>query len=165
MTEEEIQAKIEQERKWDSSPEGISYRLCVFGVSSVEDRYYEGLIVRVLHKLPEEVRDFILDGPVSFILAMARGTVHRMTFFLPSGKDRIERDFIVLRFDRSDSDDSTMMTTIAHEIAHVYLGHTDESKCHGGAKVEQATDDLIESWGFPRAYESYDQFHGSIHSF
>ena len=43
---------------------------------------------------------------------------------------------------------------IAHEIAHVFLGHTGTRGDVG--KKEKDADDLIVIWGFNRIYQSYD---------
>lgn len=55
-----------------------------------------------------------------------------------------------------DKTDQKKMTTIAHEIAHVLLGHADVATMKSISEEREA-DDLCEKWGFGRAYESYEQ--------
>lgn len=59
---------------------------------------------------------------------------------------------IILNFSEMEKDrlsESRMMDTIAHEIAHFVLGHL----IAGGAEQEREADNLIEKWGFRRAYK------------
>ena len=102
------------------------------------------LIVQVLARLPEDVRDDVLENVV-FVHTLAQGVMAGW------GGDR-PGTFIILNFKGMRSDKSKM-TTIAHEIAHYRLGQVE-----GGLDNERTADDLCEEWGFDRAYRSYRRF-------
>ena len=46
-------------------------------------------------------------------------------------------------------DEEDKKSIVAHEVAHFILGH---HKTGGGPEKEREADDLIEKWGFKRAY-------------
>ncbi len=177
MDEKELKKEIEERQRkyeeWENSIEGILYGIGgMLGGSTSASERDEYLIAKVLQQIPKDVRGYII-GNVIFILAGDQdGIIHRLRFQIDEnrikeeritqkGKDDIimryiEQDFIILTFTPKMSDEYKMII-IAHEIAHTYLNHTDIN-CHGGEQYERAADDLIESWGFPRAYKSYDFF-------
>jgi predicted SprT family Zn-dependent metalloprotease len=49
--------------------------------------------------------------------------------------------------------DSKIQDYIAHEIAHAFLKHNSGPS---NPNKEKEADDLIESWGFKRAYRTYE---------
>lgn len=158
-----MKTRTEMIEEWNHSLEGIRYRLGgVYGGTTLKDDQDEELICLVLQKLPEDVRDTVLVSPVTFILAANQyGTVFRMRFHPPPGQDYLDHDFILLTLRGSKK---SKMTTIAHEIAHFYLQRNNEYgpgssvSGEGAVDCERVADDLIETWGFDRAYDSYKQF-------
>ncbi len=177
MDEKEWKKKSEERQRkyeeWENSIEGILYRIGgMMGGATTDSEHDEYLIAKALQRIPKEVSDYIIDN-VQFILAGSQsGIIHRLRFILnddrikeeripQKGKDDIimrydEQDFIILTFTQEMIDEYKTVT-IAHEIAHTYLNHGDTDHS-GGEPDEKASDDLIEIWGFSRAYKSYDFF-------
>ena len=58
--------------------------------------------------------------------------------------------------EKDELDEEEMRITVAHDIAHFILGH--HKNGGGGPEKEKEADDLIEKWGFKRAYQSYERF-------
>ena len=153
--------------------EEIHYQqdLITYGIS---DRTI-GIITSVLCCLPKKIRDYILYNDVPFyeIEKMDKGLccpfyfqINYHTKDLIGDKHefselRYGMPFIILNLSGCKSDIERFIT-IAHEIAHTYLGHWHKEKS-GIAKsmkeniflFEKQADDLIEKWGFNRAYKSY----------
>jgi len=128
------------------------YDLFVCGVTTASDQKNAILIGKTLLKLPKKVREKVLDAVCFIITGDAEGTVFK--FHLPVEKTF---SFILLNFTlMKEKIEDEKMRTVAHEIAHFILGHGIDSK--GGKKAEKTADDLIEKWGFKRAYQSYGRF-------
>ena len=51
--------------------------------------------------------------------------------------------------------DERFVNNIAHEVAHIILGHH-EQLYGSNSKTEKAADDLAERWGFKRQYTAHD---------
>lgn len=177
MDEKEWKKKIKERQKkheeWESSIEGILYSIgSMLGGVLAQSEHDEYLIAKVLQQVPKDIRGYIIENVIFILAGDQSGIIHRLRFNLDDervkeeripqkGKDDIimryiEQDFIILTFTPEMSDEYKTVT-IAHEIAHTYLNHGDVN-CSGGEKHERAADDLIESWGFSRAYKSYDSF-------
>jgi hypothetical protein len=168
----------EELEKEYNSIEGILYRLDTFGDATTSDVKDKIVIAETLQELPKEVREKVLDE-VLFIIMRALGTTRKLV--LPcriSEKDIEEKrigktgiiggcleipiivlNFSVMRKPSTFEGNSKeyRKSIIAHEIAHFILGHHVEDD----PKKERKADDLIEEWGFKRAYKSYEQFEGS----
>jgi len=160
-------------KEWGSSIEGILYNLSVFGAETTVDEADKILIAKTLQKIPEEVREKVLND-ATFILAHGvRGTVfevHLTPLFITklrkeidlSNKDRlvklsdienldVKMAFILLNFSAMENEpEDVKMSTIAHEIAHFILGH--HKPYTKKQKAEKEADDLIVKWGFKRVY-------------
>lgn len=143
MTEEERTRRIKEFHDWENSLEGIHYRTTIIHSSKDVGRENEsGLITKVLAKLPSDVRDDVI-GNVAFIIANCS---------FPFLNTLSKKILIILSF--GDQDDYDRANTVAHEIAHCRLEHLSGM---AGSEGEKEADDLCESWGFGRAYESYDE--------
>jgi hypothetical protein len=155
--------------KWVSSLKEILDNLSIFGAEAVEDEQYEVLIAKTIQRLPKDVGEKVLKE-VNFIVAGGvDGTGFSMNILNavigedPSVKPSTTRKaylkvpLILLNFaNMRERSEEEMMSTIAHEIAHFILGHFDD--IHKSSKdKEKEADDLIEKWGFKRAYA----YHGS----
>ena len=104
-----------------------------------------------LVRLPLNVREFALER--CSIFTIGRGT--RATCWPGSRKKR----WIIVA---NESMRGNVESTIAHEIAHAWLGHTPNEPIAEGELTailegeppanERAADDLIVKWGFKRCY-------------
>lgn len=148
--------RIHRDKKyeeWENSIEGIHYDLAVFGEALITDEHNSLLICKVLQRLPKKTREKVLEE-VIFIHTTAWGTIHQL-HFQEHIKDRV---IIIFNF-KCIKKDETKMDTIAHEIAHYILGHY--GIVEQDPNDERAADDLVEKWGFGRAYKTYKQFEKS----
>jgi len=141
--------------KWEKSIEGICYNLGVIGEVTYEDTEHKLIIAKTLQKLPKKIREKVLDD-VLFVFTSCYGTVRELYFPIPPKTKEIRKSLIILNFALMKNEkrtESDMMDTVAHEIAHFILGHV---ILHDDFLCERKADDLSESWGFKRAYDSYE---------
>jgi len=140
--------KEEQEEIW--------YNLRVFGDVTIDDEKYKKILLETLLKLPEDVREKILDEVV-FIFTSAYGTTCKLVLPCSSKNPVVEHKCIVLNpalQEREKKTDAGIQDGIAHEIAHIVLNRFGSSD----PDFEKEADDLIETWGFKRAYKDYTKF-------
>ena len=144
------QKALRRYEAWENSLDGISYNTHRFCVATSPDFNEEHCLVRVLSKLPRDVREFIQQG-VYFVLANSSFPMLRP-----------EQDLLVVLHTDGDDTEAIYSTKVAHEIAHVWLQYRREDGsadfAQGGLESEIEADDQCEQWGFGRAYESYQQF-------
>ena len=160
MDESEIEKRIKEYEEWENSLEGIRYSLGVCGDVTVEDDLDMALICMVLQKIPKEIRELVQESVIFILSANKEGTLFSLRLYPSEGQDYVDQVFILLKLGGSKK---RKMVTIAHEIAHFYLDRDNEygvghAVGDQAAKGERVADDLIESWGFGRAYKSYEQF-------
>jgi hypothetical protein len=106
---------------------------------------YRDLILETLMRLPKKVREKILDNIV-FIIATP--SVHGYIFGLQA-VESTPIHCILLNFSSMGRlNRLRKMDVIAHEVAHVFLGQS----FVGEPEQERKADDLIQCWGFKRAY-------------
>lgn len=111
------------------------------------------IIAKTISVLPEKVQVRVIDEVVFIGLEGGSGQYEQV--LLKSTKKNGLIPIIFLDFSgMKSSSENYKMTVIAHEIAHFILGH---EASDGGTKIEKATDNLCEEWGFGRAYKSYDE--------
>jgi len=143
------------------SLEGIHYELKVLPEYQDESKK---IIAKTIEKLPGDIIDRILDE-ATFVVMDDKGCVSDLYFIKSEcelkkeviGKGKYKTTVysftipaIFLDLNKHKNDDGRM-DTIAHEIAHVILGHG--SLKEGEDKnYEREADDLSESWGFNRFY-------------
>jgi len=120
------------------------------------------LICKVLKKLPKGIREKIINE-VMFLHTVTWGTVMCLHLQKSLNEKEIkekEAEFkkaiILLNF-KGVRKEENKMSTIAHEIAHIILGHHEIEGSTDKYKERQA-DDLTEKWGFKRNYTSYKVF-------
>lgn len=129
----------------------ISYDLQSFGDTTVWDDGRRNLVVETLARLPEEVRDKVLDEAVFILAGEAYGTLFPVVVNYPR-----EFCFVILNLASTRKwDDFRFMSMVAHEIAHFTLGVMGLTS---DPLAERKADDLCESWGFKRSYRSYKKF-------
>ena len=136
--------------------EEIMYNLRIIGDVTIDDEKYKKILLETLLKLPEEIREKILDE-VLFIFTSAYGTTFNLFFPIPPKKQAIEQKCIILNpalQEKEKKTDEGIQDTIAHEIAHIVLDHFGSSD----PEFEKEADDVIETWGFKRAYTNYTRF-------
>ena len=125
--------------------ESINYRLKIQGEIKQGDEQYRDLILKTMIRLPDDVREKILDEAL-FIIATpsVNGTIFDLI-----AVESLTLHCILLNFSSMGRfGDSKKMDVIAHEIAHVILGHGTIST----PQQKKEADDLSQSWGFKRAY-------------
>lgn len=169
----EVELRIQKHEEWENSIEGILYGIGgMLGGSTTDSEHDEYLIAKALQQVPKDVRGYIIENVIFILAGDQDGIIHRLRFQIDENRIKeeripqkgkadiiihyIEQDFIILTFSPEMSDEYKTVT-IVHEFAHIILNRNDMSY-HGGEQAEKAADDLIESWGFPRAYKSYDIF-------
>ncbi len=132
--------------------EEIMYNLRIIGDVTIDDEKYKKILLETLLKLPEVIREKILEE-VLFIFTSAYGT----TFNLFFPKQAIEQKCIILNpalHEKEKKTDEGIQDVIAHEIAHIILNHFGSND----PNFEKEADNLIEKWGFKRAYKDYTRF-------
>jgi len=137
----------EKEENWDDSMDGVLYSLRTFGTAGNDETTL--LVAATLLIVPKKIREKILDD---VIFIYTNDTAGGVAFRIPKMKE--EQSVILLNF-RGISSKERKMDIIAHEIAHIILGH-DSTEFRGPA--EKAADDLSEKWGFTGVYKDYGPF-------
>jgi len=104
---------------------------------------YLDYIIRVLHKLPKEVEDRIVNECVIFITGWNHGEHywffdHKSPIILNTWCMEIEHISI-----------KEKLHVIAHEFAHHILGHLPPIDRYDGESMEKEANILAEEWGFP----------------
>lgn len=123
--------------EWEYSPEGIQYRFAgIYGFSSMEQ---ETLFFAALSKLPKNIIDF---SEKIFFTSGSLETKGAQAF-VPG-----DQYIGVVYFDPKfwESELTEIVDSVAHEIAHIYLGHTVEGKLKKGREIETAADKLASKW-------------------
>ena len=129
------------------------------------------IIAETVLRLPESVREKVVKDAVFITIGGAYGCVLLMVHSELKSEGqliktseglvwvKIEAQIIILNFaemEKDELDEENMRTTVAHEIAQFILGH---HRSVGRGRVrEKEADDLIEKWGFKRAYQNYERF-------
>ena len=128
------------------------------------------IIAETLLRIPESVREKVMKETHFITIGGACGCILPMTFSevkseeqlnrWGEGQVRVEIEVLLIlinfaEMEKEEMDEEGMRTTVAHEIAHFILEH---HKNGGGPEKEKEADDLIEKWGFKRAYQSYERF-------
>ena len=110
------------------------------GIYLSENTEVRQLIIKVLLKLPEEVRDFLTESCKFFVPDFEYGRVWE-------GQD-FQADFIIyLGQDLAEMEnEEDALSVIAHEIAHAYLNHSTLST--DGVECEKEACEKASSWGF-----------------
>lgn len=161
---DEFEEATRQMEEWGNSLEEICYDLKFIAQETVHDEY-KVFIGETLRKLPKKVREKVFEDDVLFF---AMGDDYSGLFTeLNVGKPlkkciqrefegevteiRIKHPLIILNFAvMKNKPEMHIQSTIAHEIAHFYLGHK-SIDAKDRVKQEKEADDLAVEWGFIRA--------------
>ena len=131
-----------------------------FRTNPLEPRLY-GAVRRVLLAMPDEdfERFFTLGPQIVCQPAAVEGTLWRYFVpVMPKMKQAIVRVIYFSPEIRKWSAER-LVRLVAHEIAHLILGHADSPQAagHGDVHAEEATDRKAESWGFQGAYSKAER--------
>jgi hypothetical protein len=133
------------------------------------------IIGETLLRIPESIREKVVEEATFITIGGACGCVLPMTFSevkseeqlnrWGDGQVRVEIEVLLIlinfaEMEKEEMDEEGMRTTVAHEIAHFILEHH-KSSSGSSPEVEKEADDLIAEWGFKRAYQSYECFANS----
>jgi hypothetical protein len=159
---------FEKNEGWENSTEGVVCRMTFLGSSTTRADEDRAIIARTLLGLPKGIREKVLEK-VAFVYTEAEGVI--CPFCPPPIGIQVDetrsavmnRLYIserrprgVILFNFRGIPEVGVPHLLAHEMAHFILGHK-WPKNQGGRSEEMAADDLSESWGFKRAYQTYDR--------
>jgi hypothetical protein len=122
--------------------EEVHARAHYFGESILAER----AVVRALARLPEDAREFALDH-CRFI-----SVGHALGFYLPAqvaldlATESTDGVWLVFLGDGEEPDDAESI--VAHEVAHLWLGHPPTVDSREWLGNDRAVCDLARSWGF-----------------
>lgn len=111
------------------------------GISGFDLRF-EGLLRRALERIPLMKEDLT---PLRIFLMGYRKVVATS---LACGSEAWHHLIIIDRHPLYGRDDEYIMEVMAHEIAHVYLGHGRQKDATGPRLCDEARKQVVE-WGFP----------------
>lgn len=152
---------------YENPTQAVLENLKTWGKTTISDDDDENLIVETLLKLPERIREKVIDKVVFILMHDTYGTVtigHLQKKIRKKESEEvgdfysvhIKQALILLNFSLMKKKSKFFkMSTIAHEIAHFVLGNLNMP---GKSNDERCADDLTEKWGFKRAYKSYKMF-------
>ncbi len=107
---------------------------------------------QVLLTLPEEDFELFLEQrPLVLCQSKIRGKVFRRLIAVPPGAKEMQVNFIWLSPTVSRLSENNLANTVAHEIAHLVLGHQN-IKDRPRSEIEAEADALSVRWGFEPCY-------------
>jgi len=109
----------------------------------------------VLLALPDkDFEHFMEQRPLLLCLPQLLGKTFRRLFPIPPGAEPIKVNFIYLSPNIDRWSEKNLVNTIAHEIAHLVLGHQDirDAKHKPRSETEAEADALSKKWGFGPSY-------------
>ncbi len=128
----------------DASSESFDY-------GEGEKRVYS-TFQQVLLTLPEEDFELFLEQrPLLLCFPKIRGKVFRRLIAVPPGAKKLQVSFIYLFPNVNRLSEKNLVITIAHEIAHLVLGHQN-IKDRPNSETEAEADALSVRWGFEPCY-------------
>jgi len=161
----------QQVEDWSNSIYGICDDIKTMGEASEGDIRDKTLVAETLQKIPEKIREKVLDEVVFVLMNSLYGEVINGLFSkditkkelieTPSGTFIVDvrQPLIFLNFGMMKRlSKKRKMNIIAHEIAHFILHHhlDDNAEIKNGIVLhEKEADDLIIKWGFEREYKTY----------
>jgi len=119
------------------------------------ERRVHSAFKHVLLAMPDEdFERFMEQQPVLLCLPKIRGKVFKRMIAVPPGAKELKVTFIYLPSNVDRWSEKTLINTVAHEIAHLVLGHLDlqDTKGNPKSKTEAEADTMSEKWGFRRSY-------------
>lgn len=113
-------------------------------------------IIKVLMKLPEDIRKKIFDNDFKFIIPHRKYLGHSYHFSIDREKNKAlkvtEEEFNLIYLPEwlLEFDDDVISHTIAHEIAHIILKHHIQQTDKSPELAEKGANKLTKEWGFAR---------------
>lgn len=106
----------------------------------------------MLLTLPEEDFElFLVQRPFVICQSKIRGKVFRRLIAVPPGAKEMQVNFIYLSPTVNRLSEKNLAKTVAHEIAHLVLGHQN-IKDRPRSEIEAEADALSVRWGFEPCY-------------
>lgn len=119
--------------------------------SGVLDHYFREIVCEVLARLPEDDRERAIEMVTGWMIADA--AYHQAYSIPPSGSEPRVVRIIVIPECMARSPHAKVQTMIAHELAHVVLGHGPHASSGEQALLnEEEADRQVKKWGFQPAY-------------
>ena len=122
-----------------------------FDYGGGEQRVYSAFQSELLALPEEDFELFLEQRPFLLCLPKIRGKVFRKLIAVPLGAKEMQVNFIYLPPNVKRLSEKNLVNTIAHEIAHLILGHQNI----GGkprSETEAGADALSVRWGFEPCY-------------
>ena len=169
-----IEENIRKSTEYENSLEGIFDNVNTWYIDGHNEDNNKYIIAETLLELPYKIRSKILDKviftiitadglameelPIPFSLSIAKMKKQILKKIPEEYYIKLPQSLIFLNF-KGRMSKSYKMNLIAHEIAHVILGHHKNIKSVTSLKSrmrEKQADNLIEKWGFKRTYKDYN---------
>lgn len=126
----------------------IDQNIFANGFSEVYDERLRDHIANTLNRLPEQDLDYLLYNRVLRVLQPVVNTVIELNELNLSMRDEKGRiTLLVFHSGLCDRPDAEITYTIAHEFAHVFLGHA-TNDIDADAACEELADRKVIEWGF-----------------
>lgn len=107
----------------------------------------------VLLAIPDEDYEaFMAAQPAVFCNPGVEGEVGEFWSPVMPGEHHGKLRWIYLSPSLGRRSDGQILSTVAHETAHIVLGHYEATKTPRGFQAESDTEALVVRWGFKRAY-------------
>lgn len=137
----EINKGIEKIKQWDRSLEGIYYAFGGFYLEGSHEN--ERAVVETIQKLPDKVREWVCSN-CSFVIAGG------IAFGPLDNKDWLKERRPWNIFIAVTAEKESLPFTIAHEIAHAWLGHKTfiNTISPEPPSREKEADEQAKKWGF-----------------
>ncbi|MDP2688783.1 MAG: hypothetical protein Q8P48_01600 [Deltaproteobacteria bacterium] len=128
--------------------EEIEHNIFGNGLSEVYDERLLGYVINTLNKLPEEDLDYLLYNRVIRVIQPVVNTVIELNDLNLSLRDEEGRiTLAVFHSDLCEKPSSEIVYVIAHEFAHIFLGHA-TNKINVDKECEIKADEQVIKWGF-----------------
>src|SRR5579863_6213597 len=138
--------------------EGIADAIQIYGDEAMPLRTEKSpreIIVATLANLPDDVRHVLLsERSLLFFTGTVWGCAFQLFFPRSDTDQQIDGIFLASELWKSRISRKKAMSVVAHELGHVFLGHTRPDGADA-AKQEREADDFAERWGFSRSYPEY----------
>jgi hypothetical protein len=135
MNRKELRSTLEERVMLDTAPE------------------YDQLLNKVLdifERLPDQDARKLIASDVQFVMPITNATVKQRMVYTKGAEEKVYW-LILLRTDFLEESKDVIIYTLAHELAHVFLGHeADVPNPEAAMERELATDRQVVKWGFEK---------------
>jgi hypothetical protein len=135
----------------------LAYDVVLHGDTSIAgrgERNLREIIVQTLARIPQKAYEkLIRERGLIFVGCGPKqlGEAFQLFFPVPDGQQEIRQDIVLLSSELCGQPLSKAMNAVAHELAHVFLGH-DDDRIGKGKNIEAEADRLAVRWGFKPSY-------------